>query len=46
MSGALARMRTPITGTLRDIQAPVEERLEHVVREMHNIATDDLPLIR
>jgi len=46
MSGVIAR--TPATGSaaLRDIQAPVRDRLEEVVRAMHSIVTDELPLIR
>jgi octaprenyl-diphosphate synthase len=46
MSGVIARTRTPATSALRDIQAPVRERLDRVVDEMHKIVTDDLPLIR
>jgi len=46
MSGTVARARTPLTGALRDIQAPVRDRLEDVVGEMHRIVTDDLPLIQ
>ena len=46
MSGVVARTRTPATSALRDIQAPVRERLEQVVVEMQRIVTDDLPLIR
>jgi glutamate-ammonia-ligase adenylyltransferase len=46
MSGVIARTRTPATSALRDIQAPVRDRLEQVVAEMQHIVTDDLPLIR
>jgi octaprenyl-diphosphate synthase len=46
MSGVVARARTSDGSALRDIQAPVQDRLEDVVREMHRIATDDLPIIR
>ena len=46
MSGVVARTRTPLTSALRDIQAPVRDRLEDVVGEMHRIVTDDLPLIQ
>jgi octaprenyl-diphosphate synthase len=46
MSGVVARTRTPATSALRDIQAPVRDRLEQVVTEMHRIVTDDLPLIQ
>jgi octaprenyl-diphosphate synthase len=46
MSGATARMRTPVSGALRDIQAPVRQGLEDVVAEMQRIVTDNLPIIR
>ena len=46
MSDVVMRVRTPTTSTLRDIQAPVHERLEEVVLEMQRIATDELPIIR
>jgi octaprenyl-diphosphate synthase len=46
MSGVVTRTRTPATNALREIQAPVSERLEDVVVEMQHIVTDDLPLIR
>jgi octaprenyl-diphosphate synthase len=46
MSGAVARARTPATRALRDIQAPVRDRLEDVVAEMHRVVTDNLPIIR
>lgn len=46
MSGTIARTRTPATNALRDIQAPVHDRLELVVRDMHRIVTHDLPLIQ
>src|SRR5215208_4962129 len=46
MSDVIARMRVPMTGALRDIQAPVSEPLEKVVVEMQRIVTDDLPIIR
>jgi len=39
------RVRTPTTSALRDIQAPVRERLEEVVTEMRRIVTADLPMI-
>ena len=39
------RVRTPTTSALRDIQAPVRERLEDVVVEMRRIVTADLPMI-
>src|SRR4051812_6305243 len=40
-----ARQRTPATDALRAIQAPVRERLELVVQEMHTIVSSDLPMI-
>lgn len=46
MSGAVARARTPGSRALRDIQAPVRDRLDDVVTEMHRVVTDSLPLIR
>ena len=46
MSGATARMRTPVTGALRDIQAPVRQGLDDVVAEMQRIVTENLPIIR
>jgi octaprenyl-diphosphate synthase len=46
MSGTVIRPRTPATPVLRDLQAPVRERLEDVVTEMHRVVTDDVPLIR
>ena len=39
------RVRTPTTSALRDIQAPVRDRLEEVVLEMRRIVTADLPMI-
>ena len=45
MSGVVTRVRTPISSALRDIQAPVRERLEDVVVEMRRIVTADLPMI-
>ena len=45
MSGIAARTRTPATQALRAIQAPVRDRLELVVHEMHDIVTSDLPMI-
>ena len=41
----VARQRTPPTEALRAIQAPVRERLEFVVHEMHAIVSSDLPMI-
>jgi octaprenyl-diphosphate synthase len=46
MSGVVTRTRTPATNALREIQAPVRDRLEDVVVEMQRIVTDSLPLIR
>jgi len=40
-----ARQRVPATDALRAIQAPVRDRLELVVQEMHHIVTSDLPMI-
>lgn len=40
-----ARQRVPATDALRAIQAPVRDRLELVVEEMHHIVTSDLPMI-
>lgn len=45
MSGVAARTRTQATAALREIQEPVAERLEAVVREMRRIVTADLPMI-
>ncbi|HEY7234732.1 MAG TPA: polyprenyl synthetase family protein [Gemmatimonadaceae bacterium] len=41
----IARQRTAATEALRAIQAPVRERLEFVVHEMHSIVSSDLPMI-
>ncbi len=46
MSGVITRARTPLTNALRDIQAPVRDRLEETAIEMQRLVTDDLPLIR
>jgi octaprenyl-diphosphate synthase len=46
MSGATARMRTPLTSALQAIQAPVRERLDDVAAEMQRIVTENLPIIR
>jgi octaprenyl-diphosphate synthase len=46
MSGVITRTRTPATSALRDIQAPVRDRLEQVVAEMQRIVTHELPLIQ
>ncbi len=45
MSSGVARARTPVTAALREIQAPVMERLEAVVAEMRRVVSADLPLI-
>jgi octaprenyl-diphosphate synthase len=45
VSGVATRIRTPATSALRDIQAPVRERLDEVVVEMRRIVTADLPMI-
>jgi octaprenyl-diphosphate synthase len=39
------RVRTPATSALRDIQAPVRERLDDVAVEMRRIVTAELPMI-
>jgi octaprenyl-diphosphate synthase len=46
MNGAVLRPRTVATDALREIQAPVRDRLEDVVGAMQAIVTDDLPIIR
>jgi octaprenyl-diphosphate synthase len=46
MSEVVTRTRTPLTTALRDIQAPVHDRLEQVVVDMQRIVNDDLPIIR
>jgi octaprenyl-diphosphate synthase len=46
MSGVAARVRTPATEALRDIQAPIRGRLDDVFVEMQRIVTDKLPIIR
>jgi octaprenyl-diphosphate synthase len=46
MSGVAARVRTPATEALREIQAPIRERLDDVFAEMQRIVTDNLPIIR
>src|SRR6266536_6296917 len=46
MSEAVLRPRTVATDALREIQAPVRDRLEDVVDAMQAIVTDDLPIIR
>ena len=45
MTSAVLRARTPPTAALREIQAPVQERLEEVVLEMRRVVSADLPLI-
>jgi len=45
MSGTMARRRLPASESLREIQAPVRDRLELVVGAMHTIVTSDLPMI-
>jgi octaprenyl-diphosphate synthase len=45
MTGAVARARTPTTAALREIQAPVQRRLDQVLDEMRRVITADLPLI-
>ncbi|HEY2377507.1 MAG TPA: polyprenyl synthetase family protein [Gemmatimonadaceae bacterium] len=41
----VARERRPATDALRAIQAPVRERLDRVVDEMHAIVSSELPMI-
>jgi octaprenyl-diphosphate synthase len=45
VSGGIARARTPMTAGLKEIQAPVRERLENVVHEMRRIVSAELPII-
>ena len=45
MSGTAARVRTPLTAALREIQEPIRDRLDLVVEEMGRIVTSDLPII-
>ena len=45
MTSAVLRARTPPTAALREIQAPVRDRLEEVVLEMRRVVTAELPLI-
>jgi octaprenyl-diphosphate synthase len=45
VTGTAPRARTPANSALRDIQAPVQERLDAVVAEMRRVVTADLPLI-
>lgn len=42
---AVARPRTPVTPALRDIQAPIRDRLEEAAAELRRIVVADLPLI-
>lgn len=44
MSAALSA-RSPLTPTLSEIQAPIHDRLAHVVDELRRIVTAQLPLI-
>ncbi|HUQ46234.1 MAG TPA: polyprenyl synthetase family protein [Gemmatimonadaceae bacterium] len=45
MTGAVARTRLPASSALREIQAPIAQRLEDVVAEMRRVVTAELPLI-
>jgi len=45
VSGVIARPRSPMTDALRDVQAPVRERLELVTAEMQRIVMSDLPMV-
>ncbi|HET7551476.1 MAG TPA: polyprenyl synthetase family protein [Gemmatimonadaceae bacterium] len=42
---AILHARTPSTPTLRDIQAPIRDRLVEAAEELKRIVTSDLPLI-
>ena len=42
---ATLHARTPSTPTLRDIQAPIRDRLVETAEELKRIVTADLPLI-
>ena len=44
MSGVL-RTRSPITPALRDIQAPVKERLDQAASDLQRIAVADFPML-
>lgn len=46
MSAPTAGARGQVSSVLRDIQAPVRDRLDRVTVEMHDIMTADLPLIQ
>ena len=45
MTGAVARTRLPPSSALREIQAPIAQRLEDVAAEMRRVVTAELPLI-
>jgi octaprenyl-diphosphate synthase len=45
VTGAVVRARVPATSALREIQGPIERRLEEVVSEMQRIVTSELPFI-
>ena len=45
MSGVVARPRAPMNDALRAVQAPVRDRLERVIEEMHRIVSSDLPMV-
>jgi octaprenyl-diphosphate synthase len=44
VSGVL-RTRSPITPALRDIQAPIQERLDHAAMDLQRIAVADFPML-
>ena len=44
MSGLL-RTRSPITPALRDIQAPIKERLDQAALDLQRIAVADFPML-
>jgi octaprenyl-diphosphate synthase len=45
VSGTATRTRTEANAALREIQAPVQARLDQVVSEMRRVVTAELPLI-
>ena len=45
MTGTAPRTRTPANDALREIQTPVQGRLDEVVTEMRRVVTAELPLI-
>ncbi len=45
MSGVITRPRSPMTDALRDIQAPVRERLDLVLDAMQGIVSSGVPMV-